>query len=104
MPTTKKELDAARDAANAQEQEATAGEYIEVPLAGHDGVVKDLRVRPATKWRASALRAVNQGDIDGFMEMVLHEDDYDTFVDLDPDTEGFGKFTDDAARLSGGDL
>ncbi|MCX5537719.1 hypothetical protein OG785_45770 [Streptomyces sp. NBC_00006] len=101
MPATKKELDAAR----AQEQEAETGDgYITVPLAGHDGVTKDVRAFPAGKWRASALRALNQGDIDAFMTSVLHEDDFDIFVDLDPDTEGFGKFTEDAARLSGGDL
>ncbi|WP_306317203.1 MULTISPECIES: hypothetical protein [unclassified Streptomyces] len=101
MPATKAQLDAAR----AQEQEAEAGDgYVLVPLAGHDGVTKDVRTLPAGKWRASALRCLNTGDIDGFMKSVLHEDDFDTFVDLDPDTEGFGKFTEDAARLSGGDL
>lgn len=101
MPATKQQLDAAR----AQEAEADLdGLYVEVPLAGHDGVTKDVRVLPVTKWRASALRALNKGDIDTFMSVVLHEDDFDTFVDLDPDTEGFGKFTEDAARISGDDL
>lgn len=100
MPTTKQELDAAR----AQEQEALVGEYIDVPLAGHDGVVKEVRVRPANKWRASALRCLNRGDIDGFMESVLHEDDYDTYEELDPDQDGFAKFAEDGARLSGDQL
>jgi hypothetical protein len=97
MPTTKTELDAAR----AQEQEALVGEHIDVPLAGHDGVVKDVRVLPANKWRASALRCLTRGDIDGFMELVLHQDDYDTYEELDPDQDGFGKFAEDCARLSG---
>lgn len=101
MPATKAQLDAAR----AQEQEAENGDgYILVPLAGHNSVTKDVRTLPAGRWRASALRALNQGDIDGFMKSVLHEEDFDTFVDLDPDTSAFGKFTEDAARLSGDDL
>jgi hypothetical protein len=101
MPATKQQI----EAANAQEQEAENGDgYITVPLAGHDGVTKDVRALPAGRWRASALRALNQGDIDGFMTSVLHEDDFDIFVDLDPDTTAFGKFTEDAARLSGDEL
>jgi hypothetical protein len=88
MPATKTQL----DAAHAQEAEAELDDrYIEVPLAGHDGVVKDVRTMPANKWRASALRCLQRGDIDGFMASVLHEDDYDTYEELDPDQDGFGK-------------
>ncbi|MDG9701660.1 hypothetical protein [Streptomyces sp. DH37] len=88
-------------AVEAQEIEATEGEYVTVPLAGYDGVTKDVRVRPATRWRASALRALNSGDMDTFMGLVLHEDDYAIYEDLDPDMEGIGKFAQDAAEAAG---
>lgn len=101
MPATKQQLDAAR----AQEQEAEAGDgYVSVPLAGYDGVTKDVRTLPANRWRASALRALNQGDIDGFMERVLHEDDYEIFEELDPDSEAIGHFAEAAARAVKDDL
>lgn len=100
MPTTQKELDAAR----AQETEAENDGYVTVPLAGYDGVVKDVRSLPANRWRASATRALNGGDIDGFMQLVLHEDDYETYVDVDPDLEAVGHFAEAAARAGGEDL
>ncbi|WPO70197.1 hypothetical protein [Streptomyces sp. KN37] len=101
MPTTKKELDAAA----AQEREAEVGDdYVTVPLAGYDGVTKDIRTLPANRWRASALRCLRQGDIDGFMTLVLHEDDYEIYEDLDPDQDGIGHFAEAAARAGGDDL
>ncbi|MFD5384240.1 hypothetical protein ACFWMG_04585 [Streptomyces sp. NPDC127074] len=100
MPTTKAALDAAKEEAAAQELEADGGEYVTVPLAGYDGVTKDVRVLPNTRWRSSAMRAINGGDIDGFMSLVLHEDDYDIYVDLDPDTEHVQKFAEDAIDAS----
>lgn len=99
MPTTKAALDAS--AAEAQETEADDAEYVTVPLAGYDGVTKDVRCMPSGRWRASTIRALNQGDVDAFMQACLHEDDYDTYLDLDPDMETFGKFTEDVARVSG---
>ncbi|MBQ1164673.1 hypothetical protein KBZ21_42610, partial [Streptomyces sp. A73] len=32
--------------------------YVTVPLAGYDGVTKDVRALPASRWRASAFRAL----------------------------------------------
>lgn len=93
MPTTK----AALDAAKAQETEAEDTAYVTVPLAGYDGATKDVRALPATRWRASAMRAINAGDFDGFMERVLHEDDYDTYMDLDPDGESVQHFAESVA-------
>jgi len=98
MPTTKKELDAA---AEAQEAEAEDLDYVTVPLAGYDGVTKDVRAVPSGRWRASTLRALNAGDIDGFMEKVLHEDDYSIYEDLDPDMDSFGHFAEAVSRASG---
>ncbi|MBQ1167336.1 hypothetical protein KBZ21_55980, partial [Streptomyces sp. A73] len=68
MPATKKELDAA--AAQEAEAEQENDPYVTVPLAGYDGVTKDVRARPASRWRASAFRALNGGDMDSFMELV----------------------------------
>ncbi|WP_282790934.1 hypothetical protein [Streptomyces sp. CC224B] len=101
MPATKEQIDAAR----AQETEAELDDgYVTVPLVGYDGVTKDIRALPPTRWRASALRALNQGDFDGLMAIVLHEDDYDTYVDLDPTAESIGRFAEAAARATGEDL
>lgn len=103
MPATKTQIAAAK----AQETEAEAeldDGYVPVPLAGYDGVTKDVRALPASRWRASAIRALNSGDMDDFMGRVLHEDDYDIYVDLDPTTEGIGHFAEAAARAGGDDL
>jgi len=88
--------------AEAQEIEAAdLGDYLNIPLAGYDGITKDVRVLPATRWRSSALRALNRGDMDGFMELVLHEDDYETYEELDPDTEKIGAFAQKVGEESG---
>lgn len=101
MPATKSQIEAAR----AQEAEAEIDDgYVTVPLAGYDGVSKDVRALPASRWRASALRCLNQGDFDGFFELVLHEDDYDIYEDLDPTSESIGRFAEAAARAGGEDL
>ncbi|MFJ4637617.1 hypothetical protein ACIP69_18585 [Streptomyces hygroscopicus] len=97
MPTTKEALDTAK----AQENEADGEEYVTVPLAGFDGVTKDVRALPNTRWRSSALRALNQGDFDGFFALVLHEDDYELFEELDPTAEGIGGFAEAVVRASG---
>lgn len=101
MPATKSQIDAAK----AQETEAEVDDgYVTVPLAGYDGVTRDVRTLPATRWRASAIRALNSGDMDRFFELVLHEDDYEIYLDLDPTTEGIGHFAEAAARAGGEDL
>ncbi|MBQ1165620.1 hypothetical protein KBZ21_47355, partial [Streptomyces sp. A73] len=75
-----KELDAA--AAQEAEAEQENDPYVTVPLAGYDGVTTDVRALPASRGRASAFRALNGGDMDSFMELVLHEDDYEVYEDL----------------------
>lgn len=97
--TTTKTTDAS--AAEAQELEAADDGYVTVPLAGYDGVTKDVRTLPATLWRASAMRALRSGDVDGFMELVLHEDDFEIYEDLDPTQEGIGHFAEKAAQAAG---
>lgn len=101
MPTTKDQLDAAK----AQELEAELDDaYVTVPLAGYDGVTKDVRCIPSGRWRSSMMRALNGGDIDGFMRQALHPDDFEVYEELDPDMDSFGKFAADVARASGDDL
>lgn len=100
MPATKDQIEAAR----AQEAEADEQEYVTVPLAGHDGVTKDVRCVPAGRWRASTIRALNSGDVDTFMETNLHPDDFEIFEELDPTMDGFGKFVADVSRVSGESL
>ncbi|MFF5609250.1 hypothetical protein ACFY65_23165 [Streptomyces cellulosae] len=98
MPATKDQIEAAR----AQETEAdTEEQYLTVPLTGFDGGTKDVRTLLATRWRASAFRALNAGDFDGFMEVVLHEDDFEIYEELDPTTDGIREFAEEASRLSG---
>ncbi|MFF9175984.1 hypothetical protein [Streptomyces sp. NPDC014793] len=98
MPATRDQIEAAR----AQETEAELDDnYVTVPLVGFDGVTKDVRTMPASHWRASALRCLNQGDFDGFFELVLHEDDYSIYEELDPTTDGIGKFAEAASRATG---
>ncbi|MGW9584745.1 hypothetical protein ACWIGB_05670 [Streptomyces albidoflavus] len=98
MPATQKQI----EPAEAQEIEAEAdAEFVTVPLAGHDGVSKDVRARLATRWRASALRALNSGDMDAFMDLVLHEDDYETYEELDPDMDAIAHFAQAVGEASG---
>lgn len=98
MPATKAQITDAK----AQETEADLeGEYVTAPLAGYDGVTKDVRALPNIRWRSSAFRALHQGDFDGFMEVILHADDYEIYEDLDPDAEGIGNFAEAVARASG---
>lgn len=87
--------------AGAQEIEAAAEGYVVAPMTGYDGTAEDLRVLPSTRWRASAIRALNAGDIDGFMRKVLHEDDYASYERLDPDTEAVGQFAEAVGDASG---
>jgi len=83
------------DPAEAQEIEAT-GRHITVALCG-----EAMRVVPAGAWPVSAQRALRQGDFDGFMEAVLHEEDYELYEELDPTLDEINLFIEDAGNLSG---
>jgi hypothetical protein len=73
--------------AQAQEIEATE-EYGTAQLCG-----VDLRIKPVTAWRPSYLRALRQADYDGWAVGVLHEDDVETFIDLDATFDEINAFT-----------
>ncbi|MGW0468339.1 hypothetical protein ACWDX6_24190 [Streptomyces sp. NPDC003027] len=81
--------------AEAQENEATET-Y---------GVAKlvdvDLRVKPVNRWRPSYLRALREGDYDTWAAGVLHEDDYETFVELDATFDEINAFTASAMEAVG---
>lgn len=81
--------------ADAQETEATE-EYGTAPLAG-----VDLRIKPANHWRPSYLRALRAGDYDTWAAGVLHEDDVQTFIDLDPTFDEINEFTSTAMESTG---
>lgn len=97
MPATKAQI----EAATAQEAEADDTQYVTAPLAGYDGVTKDVRCTPTGKWRASMFRALNSGDIDHFMSLALHPDDVEVYEELDPTMESFGTFVEAVGRESG---
>lgn len=82
-------------AADAQELEAT-GRHITVALCG-----EPMRVVPAGAWPVSAQRRLREGDFDGYMAAVLHEDDYGLYEEIDPTLDEINQFIEDAGNLSG---
>jgi hypothetical protein len=81
--------------AQAQENEATEA-YGTAPLCG-----ADLRIKPVTAWRPSYLRALREADYDTWAVGVLHEDDVQTFIDLDATFEEINEFTSAAMESVG---
>ncbi|MEU1037697.1 hypothetical protein [Streptomyces sp. NPDC005907] len=81
--------------AEAQEIEATDG-YTTASLAG-----VELRVKPVGQWRPSYIRALRQGDYDAWAVGVLHEDDAETFVELDATFDEINEFTSAAMESAG---
>lgn len=94
-PKPESDFDAEPTPADAQEAEAL-GHFITVALAG-----EEVRVVPAPAWRVSSQRALRAGDLDGFMEGVLHEDDYELYVDIDPTQDEFAEFVEACHAASG---
>lgn len=83
-----------------QELEAL-GDYVLVPLPNDTA---EVRVLPQIKWRMSVMRFLNEGDLDGWAEAVIHPDDLDDFMDADLDMGEFRDFSEEAARRSGDSL
>lgn len=81
--------------AEAQENEATEA-YGTATLAG-----VELRVKPVGQWRPSYLRALRNGDYDGWAEGVLHADDAPKFVELDATFDEINAFTASAMEAVG---
>ncbi|CAL9365042.1 hypothetical protein [Streptomyces sp. enrichment culture] len=80
----------------AEAQEIEADGYVTAELCG-----EDVQVVPPSMWRASWQRALNQGQIDVFAQKILHPDDYEFYLDIDPTMEEWTAFIEDASAKSG---
>ncbi len=85
-------------AADAQEVEAV-NKYVTAVLCD-----EEIRVIPPGAWRQSWQRLAAQGQIDAFAQIVIHPDDYDVYLDVDPTNEEWGEFVQDAAERAGESL
>lgn len=65
---------------------------------------EEVRIIPPGAWRQSWQRLLNQGQIDAFAKIVLHPDDYELYVELDPTNDEFGELINDAATRAGESL
>lgn len=82
-------------AAEAQEIEAVSM-HVAALLCG-----EEVRIIPPGAWRQSWQRLAAQGQIDAFARIILHPDDYDLYVEIDPTNEEWGEFIADAAEQAG---
>ncbi|MFE3122364.1 hypothetical protein ACFXHD_02970 [Streptomyces hydrogenans] len=82
----------------AQEAEATS-RHVTATLCG-----EEVRVIPPAAWRQSWQRLLNAGQVDAFAELVLHEDDYEIYLELDPTNEEVGDMIAEAADRAGESL
>jgi hypothetical protein len=82
-------------AAEAQETEAVS-KYVTAMLCD-----EEIRIIPPGAWRQSWQRLATQGQIDAFAQIILHPDDYEVYVDIDPTNEEWGEFVQDAAERAG---
>lgn len=84
-------------AADAQEVDAEQGHYVSAALCG-----EMIRVIPPAAWRMSWQRQLNDGEIEAFLDNVLHPEDIDFVLDeLDPTGTEFNQFLQDAGALAG---
>ncbi|WP_328967960.1 hypothetical protein [Streptomyces sp. NBC_00239] len=92
--------------AEAQENEATEV-YGAADLCG-----SELRIKPVTLWRPSYLRALREGDYDGWAAGpldkdgtrkggALHPEDVATFIEIDATFEEINEFTTAAMEAAG---
>jgi hypothetical protein len=90
-------------AAEAQEAEAVSN-YVTAVLCGVDDGEEEVRIIPPGAWRQSWQRLLNSGQVDAFAKLVLHPEDYDLYLDLDPTNEQFGDMVGEAAERAGESL
>jgi hypothetical protein len=90
-------------AADAQEIEAE-GHHVTATLGGVDDREEEVRIIPPGAWRQSWQRLLNTGQVDAFAKIVLHPDDYDLYLELDPTNEQFGEMVGEAAERAGESL
>lgn len=65
---------------------------------------EEIRIIPPAAWRQSWQRLLNSGQVDAFAQIVLHPDDYDLYLEIDPTNEEFGDLVNDAAERAGESL
>ena len=80
----------------AEAQEIEADGYVTAELCG-----QEVLVVPPSMWRTSWQRALNAGQIDTFAEKVLHPDDYEYYLEVDPTMNEWIAFVEDASARSG---
>lgn len=73
---------------SAAEKDAT-NELLQCELAG-----KTIYVPPVSKWRASALHAIREGDLQTWAEKTLLDDDWDLWQEIDPTLDEVTAFFD----------
>lgn len=84
-------------AADAQEIEAEG--YVTAELCG-----QEVQIIPPAGWRISWQELLMSGQISGFAQKVLHPDDFDFFIEVDPTVQEFQEFVADASERSGESL
>lgn len=93
------------DVSEAEAQEAEAvNKYVTARLTGVDDTEDDVRIIPPGAWRQSWQRLLNSGQVDAFAKIVLHPEDYEVYLDLDPTNEQFGEMVSEAAERAGESL
>lgn len=80
--------DNVKSISSAAEKEAT-DELLQCELAG-----KTIYVPPVNKWRASALHAIREGDLQTWAEKTLLDDDWAIWEEVDPTLDEVTAFFD----------
>ncbi|WHM30177.1 hypothetical protein OH540_09095 [Streptomyces sp. BPPL-273] len=96
--TTEPDVEPEVTAADAQEIEAE-GHYVTAELCG-----EEVRIVPPAGWRVSWQEMLTQGLVRAFAEKVLHPDDYEFFLEIDPTVQEFQEFVVDAGERAGESL
>jgi hypothetical protein len=96
-PARREELDVEDvDVSAAEAQEVEADGYVTAHLCG-----EEVQVIPPSMWRTSWQRALGQGQIDTFAEKILHPDDFDYYIEVDPTLQEWESFLAEAGSRSG---
>ncbi|MEU4051221.1 hypothetical protein AB0F09_18740 [Streptomyces olivaceus] len=80
----------------AEAQEIEADGYVTATLCG-----EEVQIVPPSMWRASWQRALARGQIDVFAEKILHPEDFDFYIEVDPTLGEWEEFLDEASTKSG---
>lgn len=90
--------------ADVEETEVSAAEAQDIEADGYVTAIlcgEEVQVVPPSMWRMSWQSLLVSGQFYTFAQKVLHPDDYDYFVEVDPTNEEFEDFVTDAGDRSG---